>query len=119
MMGLFLQSDVLRAGSGSISRTRVFRHVFSGSMAWPAISVTASYGEPWLGALARIQSPTVIVAAASDAVTPLLGITRIHQAISKSRLVKLESPVGHDVVGSLPEVVVREAFGLSASTLSD
>ena len=88
-----------------IANTELYRRLYPDSSALQALTVTASYGEPWARTLAAIRAHTWLLWSRGDATVPFSYAAAVASAIPASTLVPLSEQVGHDIPGHRPELI--------------
>ena len=88
-----------------IARTGLYRRLYPSSTALQALTVVASYGEPWARALERIRVHAWLLWSRGDATVPFASADAVARAISASTLVPLSERVGHNIPEQRPELI--------------
>jgi pimeloyl-ACP methyl ester carboxylesterase len=95
--GAFLKPGALNIIATFLARTSVYQWLYPDSKALHALSVTSSYGTPWVMALNKIRQPLVLIWSTGDQATPFSYAKLIKQKVSNSLLITLPHEIGHDV----------------------
>lgn len=105
LFGRLVRPGPLNRAATWLARTRLFATLFPGSIAVQALTVSASYGPPWVAALSRIQAPTQVVWAKGDPVASAGTAEAVVKTIPRASLRWLDQSAGHSVPQSRPELV--------------
>ncbi|HUN93853.1 MAG TPA: alpha/beta hydrolase [Burkholderiaceae bacterium] len=111
LFGRLVRPGPLNRAATWLAQTRLFNVLFPRSLAAQALTVSASYGRPWVDALPRIEAPTRVVWARSDPVASAVTAEPIAKAIPRATLQWLDEAAGHSVPQSRPELVADLACG--------
>ncbi len=82
-----------------ISATAAYKYMFPDSRAQQALSVTASYGDSWVKALARIKQQTIILWSKTDTRVSFRNAVNIQKLITNSKVVVASNEAGHNISG--------------------
>jgi pimeloyl-ACP methyl ester carboxylesterase len=88
-----------------IANTALYRRLYPDSRALHALTVTASYGEPWARALAAIRAHAWLLWSRGDATVPFAYADAVARSIPASTLVPLSRQVGHDIPANRPQLI--------------
>ncbi len=105
LFGMLVQPGRLNQTATWIARTKLFSLLFPQSAAVQALTVTASYGAPWVEALPKVQAPTLLVWARVDPVSSASTAESVARLIPKSTLLWLDASAGHSPPNTQPERV--------------
>lgn len=105
MFGVLVQPGRLNHAATWIARTKPFSLLFPQSAAVQALTVTASYGAPWMEALSQIRAPTLLVWARVDPVASASTAASVARMIPNSTLLWLDASAGHSPPNTQPERV--------------
>jgi len=92
-----------------LSASSIYKSLFPKSKVLQALSVTASYGDPWKNALEKIQSPTWILWSKGDAAVPFQYADKVAATIPQSILIPIAQEVGHDLPGLRADLIATMA----------
>jgi pimeloyl-ACP methyl ester carboxylesterase len=123
LYGRLLQPGKVNRMAGWVVRTRLYSSVFSRSRAAHALTVTASYGEPWQAALGRIRAPTLLVWSSGDTTADYAAAAaNVNREIQGSVLITLDAATGHSIPNTRPalaaEIISRAADGLPPEAIT-
>jgi len=107
--GRLLRPGVPRQLATRVARSLAYRRLYPDSRALQALTVVASYGEPWASALADIRVHAWVVWSRDDATVPFAYASAVCRAIPASTLISLPAGVGHDIPGRRPALVAELA----------
>ena len=105
LFGKILRPGFLNRLASQIADSALYRRLYPDSRALQALTVTASYGEPWAEALKKIRTPTHVLWSHGDVGVPFALAEAVAHAIPGSTLVPLPTEVGHDIPGNSPKLV--------------
>lgn len=110
--GLF--GELFRPGPANrwatrIASTGLYRRLYPRSRALHALTVTASYGEPWARALERIRAHAWLLWSRGDTSVPFSYASAVASAIPSSTLVPLSGSVGHNIPALRPALIGKLA----------
>jgi len=88
--------------------TTVFKKLFPESVMLQALSVTASYGQPWADSLSKIKQPTTLIWSEADKTASFQYADKILASLANARLVMAEADSGHHVVIKEPGLIARQ-----------
>ena len=88
-----------------LANTALYRRLYPDSRALHALTVTASYGEPWARALAAIRVHAWLLWSRGDATVPFTCADAVARSIPASTLVPLSHQVGHDIPANRPQLI--------------
>jgi pimeloyl-ACP methyl ester carboxylesterase len=103
--GRLLGSGVAHRWATRIAETGLYRRLFPDSRALHALTVTASYGEPWARALADIRVHAWLLWSRGDATVPFAFADAVSGAIPASTLVPLAPDARHDIPAKRPALI--------------
>jgi pimeloyl-ACP methyl ester carboxylesterase len=106
LFGRLVRPGNLNRTATSLARTRLFSWLFPRSLALQALTVSASYGRPWVEALPRIEAPTQVVWAKSDPIASASTAEAVAKAIPRATLLWLDAAAGHSVPQTRPQLVM-------------
>lgn len=115
LFGRLVRPGPLNRAATSLARTRLFAMLFPRSVAIQALTVSASYGQAWVGALPRIEAPTEVVWAKADPVASAGTAEAVARAIPRARLLWLDGAAGHAVPQTRPDLVAALLSGSADS----
>jgi pimeloyl-ACP methyl ester carboxylesterase len=95
------------------AQTRLYGWLFPRSKARQALSVTNSYGEPWMRMLEQIRAPALIVWSQGDATVRPATAEQIHSKINDSVLLWVDEYAGHSIPTNRPHIAATIACGLA------
>lgn len=105
LFGELLRPGVANRWATRLARTGAYRRRYPASRALHALTVTASYGEPWARALADIRAHAWLLWSRGDATVPFSYADAVARSIPASTLVPLAADVGHDIPGRRPALI--------------
>lgn len=109
LFGKLLLSDAPNRWATQLARTALYRRLYPRSRALHALTVAASYGEPWARALEAIRVHAWLLWSRGDATVPFSYADAVTRAIPASTLVPLADRVGHDIPANRPELIGKLA----------
>lgn len=107
LFGMLVQPGRLNQAATWIARTKPFSLLFPQSAAVQALTVTASYGQPWMEVLPQVRAPTLLVWSRVDPVASATTAESVARAIPHSTLLWLDASAGHSPPNTRPELVAR------------
>jgi pimeloyl-ACP methyl ester carboxylesterase len=114
LYGLILRPGRLNAWATRIARSELYRTLFPRSRALQALTVTASYGPPWVESLARIRTPTLVVWSRGDEGVSHTTALAVRGAIAGSELLWLDAATDHLIPQVRPELIAALSCSLAA-----
>jgi len=105
LFGRLLFADAPSRWATRLARTELYRRLYPTSRALHALTVTASYGEPWASALENIRVHTWVLWSRGDASVPFAYAGAVTRAIPASTLLPLSAQVGHDIPANRAQLV--------------
>jgi len=106
LFGRLVRPGNLNRTASWLARTRLYAVLFPRSLALQALTVSASYGRPWVLALPRIAAPTQVVWAKADPIASDRAAEAVAKAIPRARLLWLDEAAGHSVPQTRPQLVL-------------
>ena len=105
LFGKTLRPGFLNRFASRVADSGLYRHLYSDSAALQALTVTASYGEPWAQALNKIHAPALVLWSRGDIGVSFSYAEAVAKAIHGSTLIPLAENVGHDIPANNPELI--------------
>jgi pimeloyl-ACP methyl ester carboxylesterase len=114
LFGRLVRPGRLNRGATHIARSRGYRWLFPNSKALQALTVTATYGPPWVAVLGSIRAPTLVLWSRGDLGVSFRNAPALTEAVTESRLLWLDKASGHLLEQTRPDLVAWTVRYLAA-----
>jgi len=111
LFGLLVKPGPINRAGGWIARSSAYRSLLPDSRALQATSVTASYGQAWADALARIEAPTLLLWSRGD--SSFHAAANTTAAIPGALLQPLAADAGHLLPATRPDAIAAATCALA------
>ena len=109
LFGQVVRPGFTRQAAGWLAATPVYKALFPNSVALQAVTVTKSYGAPWLQQLRHTQTPAFIAWSKSDRTANAEDAPKVAGALRNSTLFWLNEAAGHGIHQTRPQFVAQAA----------
>ena len=107
--GKLVKPGMLNRLATQIASSGLYRSLYPDSRALQALSVTASYGDPWAEALGKIKTNSWVLWSRGDFGVHFNYAEAVAKTIPSSTFVPLAANAGHDIPGNRPELIAKLA----------